>query len=117
MTFHYLDAPATNETALATLHPALAAWLRYRFGSPTTVQRLAWPALASGGHVLISAATGTGKTLAALMPVLGELLTPFEPTGWSTSPLRAVYVAPLKALVNDAARNVRRHLDELQEWL
>src|SRR5262249_42745259 len=116
MTFHYRDAPSTTESALATLPDALAGWFRERFGEPTTIQGLAWPALAAGGHLLVSASTGTGKTLAALLPVLGELLSPFEPRSWSTSPLRVVYVAPLKALVNDAARNLQAHLDGLSEW-
>jgi ATP-dependent Lhr-like helicase len=111
--FRFLDAPATVESALGTLAPPLAGWFRARFGAPTAVQRLAWPALASGGHLLVSAATGTGKTLAALVPVIGELLVPFEPAGWSTSALRVLYVAPLKALVNDAARNLEAHLADL----
>src|SRR5262245_46909804 len=117
MTFHYLDAPATTESALATLPAALASWFTERFGEPTTIQRLAWPALAVGGHLLVSAATGTGKTLAALLPILGDLLSPFESESWSASPLRVVYVAPLKALVNDAARNVQAHLDGLRDRL
>jgi ATP-dependent Lhr-like helicase len=117
MTFHYLDVPATTQTALAALPIAVADWFSDRFGDPTEVQRLAWPALASAGHLLVSAATGAGKTLAALLPILGQLLEPFESRSWSTSPLRVVYVAPLKALVNDAARNVEAHLDGLREWL
>jgi ATP-dependent Lhr-like helicase len=115
--FRFLDAPATIASALGALPSPLAAWFRTRFGEPTVVQRLAWPALLSGGHLLISAPTGTGKTLAALVPVLAELLAPFEPASWSTSPLRVLYVAPLKALVNDAARNLQAHLTDLSAHL
>src|SRR5262249_12482759 len=106
-TFRFLDAPATVESALATLPPPLARWFHRRLGAPTVVQRLAWPALASGGHLLVSAPTGTGKPLAALVPVLADLFEPFEPAGRSASRLRVLYVAPLKALVNDAARNLQ----------
>src|SRR5262245_36521542 len=115
--FDYLDVPLPATAALDQLPPALAAWFRARFGEPTVVQRLAWPALARGDHVLVSAPTGTGKTLAALVPVLGQLLAPAEPEGWSDSPLRAVYVAPLKALVNDATRGLIGHLDDLATFL
>ncbi len=57
--------------------------------------------------------TGTGKTLAAMLPVLGDLLRYPEPAGWSDSPLRALYIAPLKALVNDAGRSLEAHLADL----
>src|SRR5262245_53548796 len=115
--FGYRDTPASSEDALALLATPLADWFRRRYGQPTVVQRLTWPAVAQGEHVLVSAPTGTGKTLAALLPVLGDLLAPWEPGGWSTSPLRAVYLAPLKALVNDAARGLERLLAELAEGL
>src|SRR5262245_60415972 len=108
--FSYLDAPASSASALAALPPWLAAWFPRRYGEPTEPQRLAWPALAAGGHLLISAPTGTGKTWAALAPILGELCRPFEPESFSTSPLRAVLVSPLKALVADTARGLEQDL-------
>jgi hypothetical protein len=53
--FRFHDVPAPAELALASLPPVLGRWFRARFGDPTPVQRLAWPALASGGHLLVSA--------------------------------------------------------------
>jgi ATP-dependent Lhr-like helicase len=83
-------------------------WFRRRFGEPTEIQRRAWPLLAAGGHVLLSAPTGTGKTLAAFLPLLADLLE---------SPrlgnLSCLYVAPLKALVNDTARTLTAHINDL----
>src|SRR5262245_61599971 len=116
-TFSYLDAPVPAPAALALLPPALANWFRARYGEPTPIQRLAWPALARGGHLLVSAPTGTGKTLAALLPIIGELLEPPPTDSFSDSPLRAVYVAPLKALVNDAARALEAQLADLATTL
>src|SRR5829696_3400933 len=105
MNYPIHDAPASAATALASLPGWLAAWFRARYGEPTEAQRLAWPVLAGGGNVLISAPTGTGKTLAALVPLLATL----------DGGLRLLVVAPLKALVNDAARNLTRDLDDLAE--
>jgi len=41
-------------------------WFERTLGQPTDVQREAWPEIASGSHVLVSAPTGTGKTLSAM---------------------------------------------------
>ncbi len=80
-------------------------WFHRSFGEPTEIQRQAWPLIAAGGHVLLSAPTGTGKTLAAFLPLLADLLA--APAEGS---LCGLYVAPLKALVNDTARNLAAHL-------
>ncbi len=100
----YLTHPAAAEVALAALAPAAAKWFQQRFGVPTTIQRLAWPALAAGRHLLLSAPTGAGKTLAAFLPILGRLLDPAELL--AAPSVRCLYIAPLKALTNDVYRNL-----------
>jgi ATP-dependent Lhr-like helicase len=91
--------------------PAPASlWFRQRFAAPTPIQRRAWPAVVSGSHVLISAPTGTGKTLAALLPLLGRLVV--EPPSPGLR-LTGLYVAPLKALVNDVGRTLGTLMQEL----
>jgi ATP-dependent Lhr-like helicase len=115
--FSYLDAPASSASALAALPSWLAAWFPHRYGEPTEPQRLAWPALAGDGNLLISAPTGTGKTWAALAPIIAELCSSLEPESFSTSPLRAVMVSPLKALVADTARGLEGDLADLEERL
>jgi ATP-dependent Lhr-like helicase len=114
--FRFLDAPVSASTALEALPASLSAWFRRRFGEPTAAQRLAWTALADG-NLLVSAPTGTGKTLAALLPVIGDLIRYPPCSGWSDSPLRALYVAPLKALVYDVARTLEAHLADLADLL
>ncbi len=94
----YLDHPVNTAAAMATLALPVAAWFRERFGEPTPIQRLAWPALATNRHLLLSAPTGTGKTLAAFLPILNRLLDP-DTAGANTPSVRCLYVAPLKALV------------------
>ncbi|OIT30753.1 dead-box atp-dependent rna helicase 17 [Nicotiana attenuata] len=57
------------------LHPTLCDQLKERLGfeAPTLVQAQAIPVVLSGRHVLVNAATGTGKTVAYLAPVIHQL--------------------------------------------
>src|SRR5436305_1462601 len=52
--------------ALAQFQPAVRDWFAAAFEGPTDVQERAWPAIATGEHVLIPAPTGSGERLAAL---------------------------------------------------
>jgi ATP-dependent Lhr-like helicase len=72
-----------------------------------------------GCHLLLSAPTGAGKTLAVFLPLLGKLIADTHATTfrWKRFGLRGLYVAPLKALVNDAARNLQQCLDEIAALL
>ncbi len=83
-----------------------AEWFESAFGAPTSAQEQAWPAIASGQHVLVSAPTGSGKTLAAFLAALDRLGDEAE-CGQGT---RVLYVSPLKALAYDIERNLRAPL-------
>jgi ATP-dependent Lhr-like helicase len=100
-------------TPLASFHPIVRAWFAERFGAPSEPQRLGWPAIASGEHTLILAPTGTGKTLAAFMWELNQLIV-----RGLESPLpnavQILYISPLKALGNDVQRNLEQPLAELR---
>src|SRR3954468_21670825 len=88
--------------------PAVRDWFSAAFAAPTPAQEQAWPAIASGEHVLISAPTGSGKTLAAFLWALDRLATDPLPEGEKRT--RLVYVSPLKALSYDIERNLRAPL-------
>ena len=59
--------------ALDAFSPHTRAWFEGAFAAPTAAQTQAWPAIASGEHVLISAPTGSGKTLAAFLYAIDQL--------------------------------------------
>ncbi|MBV9917934.1 MAG: DEAD/DEAH box helicase, partial [Solirubrobacterales bacterium] len=82
-------------------------WFEGAFAAPTPAQEQAWPAIASGEHVLISAPTGSGKTLAAFLYGIDRLASD-ERRG--DPGIRLVYVSPLKALSYDIDRNLRAPL-------
>ena len=47
--------------------PPTASWFAKCLGTPTKVQTEAWPEIAAGRDLLVSAPTGTGKTLSAFL--------------------------------------------------
>ncbi|HEY7966687.1 MAG TPA: DEAD/DEAH box helicase [Solirubrobacteraceae bacterium] len=92
---------------LSAFTPLVRDWFARAFESPTPAQEQAWPAIATGEHVLISAPTGSGKTLAAFLWALDRFVAAGEPQEHRT---RLLYVSPLKALSYDVERNLRAPL-------
>src|SRR5947209_5223493 len=108
-------ARAVRRTSpLGRFHPTVRKWFKETLGDPSDPQREGWPAIASGAHTLILAPTGTGKTLAAFLWELNELITrgTKEPL---PNVVHLLYISPLKALNNDIQRNLERPLSELRE--
>jgi ATP-dependent Lhr-like helicase len=91
---------------LSAFTPRVRDWFTSAFEGPTPAQEQAWPAIATGDHVLLSAPTGSGKTLAAFLWGLDRLSATPSATGGT----RLVYVSPLKALSYDIERNLRAPL-------
>ncbi len=97
--------------ALDVFSPRTREWFEGAFAAPTAAQTQAWPAIASGEHVLISAPTGSGKTLAAFLYAIDRLANdPDRPSDPKQRSTQLVYVSPLKALSYDIDRNLRTPL-------
>src|SRR6202171_3319184 len=102
--------------ALDTFHPAVAAWFSRTFDAPTPAQERAWPALQSGQHVLVAPPTGSGKTFAAFLAAIDQLVKEGL-QGPLPDETRIVYVSPLKALSNDIQRNLDAPLKGIRDEL
>uniref|UniRef100_A0A2P2KY60 ATP-dependent RNA helicase n=1 Tax=Rhizophora mucronata TaxID=61149 RepID=A0A2P2KY60_RHIMU len=81
------------------LHPTLCDQLLERMGfeTPTLVQAQAIPVILSGRHVLVNAATGTGKTVAYLAPVI-HLLQSYTPRIGRSHGTFALVLVPTREL-------------------
>lgn len=79
---------------------------RYGYREPTSIQSVAIPLVLSGYSVLIAAPTGSGKTEAALFPVMSIILRN------RLSGIRALYITPLKSLNRDIFQRMARIAEE-----
>src|SRR6202453_299191 len=95
---------------LDSFHPAVASWFTRTFDAPTPAQAQAWPAIQSGRNVLVAAPTGSGKTFAAFLAAMDQLVREGI-EGALPDETRIVYVSPLKALSNDIQRNLEAPIE------
>ncbi|MGH9869035.1 MAG: DEAD/DEAH box helicase [Candidatus Polarisedimenticolia bacterium] len=95
---------------LSRFCPPVRDWFARRLGTPSEPQVRGWPLIREGHHTLIAAPTGTGKTLAAFLWAIDDLLGQDA----LADETRVLYVSPLKALGNDVQKNLQGPLDELR---
>ncbi|HYZ17294.1 MAG TPA: DEAD/DEAH box helicase [Candidatus Acidoferrum sp.] len=98
--------------AFSTLHPLVAAWCEEHLRTATPPQAQALPLAAEGRHSLICSPTGTGKTLAAFLPVMSRLAA-LRDGDELVARTVCLYVSPLRALSYDVEHNLRRPLREM----
>lgn len=89
-----------HKNAFSLLSPELQAEIsKLGFILPTAPQNASIPAIISGQNVLLISPTGSGKTEAALLPIIDKIIQQNK-----VSPVKgifALYITPLRALNND----------------
>lgn len=98
------------ENVLTLFEKQTAEWFADTLGEPTPVQKESWPVIAAGSHALISAPTGTGKTLSAFFVFLDQMKRQAQ-EGTLPQELQLIYVSPLKSLAADIRENLKRPLE------
>src|SRR6476659_4148868 len=102
--------------SLELFHPAVARWFARTFPAPTESQLQAWPEIKKQRHTLIAAPTSSGKTLAAFLSAIDDLVR-LGLEGKLDDSTHVVYVSPLKALSNDIQINLQKPLEGIQKEL
>ena len=96
------------------LHPyldILATIQKQGFSKPSPIQSQAWPYLLSGKDLIGIAQTGTGKTLAFLMPIFVHIDLQPVPRGQRGGP-NALILSPTRELalqINDEVKKYEYH--------
>ena len=101
---------------LSAFHPAVRNWFESAFEHATPVQEAAWNKIGSEQNVLVAAPTGSGKTFAAFLCAINDLVEQSR-HGVLADGVQVLYVSPLKALSNDIEKNLRAPLKGIDEWL
>ncbi|HEY9777133.1 MAG TPA: DEAD/DEAH box helicase [Planktothrix sp.] len=99
---------------LSWAHPVVRDWFLSRFGSATEPQEQGWPHILAGKTTLISAPTGSGKTLSAFLACIDQL-TRKAIDGTLEERTYVLYVSPLKALSNDIQINLKEPLAAIKQ--
>jgi len=105
----------TEKEILHILHPVIDKWFFNKFKEFSLPQLYGVMEVHSRNNVLISAPTGSTKTLTAFLSILNELYDA-EEKGILKDKIYAVYVSPLRALSNDIYKNLIQPMEEIQKF-
>ncbi len=111
----YARRRASRDEILRLLDEDVAWWFS-RFESLTPPQEYGILPIAEGKNVLITAPTGSGKTLTAFIYIISELFKLAKKDALDDR-VYAIYVSPLRALNNDIYKNLMVPLNEIKERL
>lgn len=98
----------------AVLHPFVTKWFFSKFKDFSQPQLYGVMEIHMRKNVLISAPTGSGKTLTAFLAILNELVDSSQKKALEDK-VYCVYVSPLKALNYDIQHNLLKPLEEIQK--
>ena len=99
----------SSESSFDSLVPGVRTLLAESgITEPTPPQVKAWPLVARGEDVLVVAPTGSGKTEAALLPLLGRVVSEGHGEGISL-----LYITPMRALNRDMFKRLQTWCSKL----
>ncbi|MBI2107079.1 DEAD/DEAH box helicase, partial [Candidatus Woesearchaeota archaeon] len=103
-----------DEEIFKVLNPLVRNWFKNKFKGFSDPQRYAILPIHNRENILVSAVTGSGKTLTAFTSVLSELITLAE-NDLLENQIYCIYISPLKSLNNDISFNLEEPLREMEE--
>ena len=110
----YKTSPDSENTVKELLHPITKEWFFKKFKQFSLPQLYGVIEVHSRNNILISAPTGSGKTLTSFLAILNELIDSSS-KGILEDKVYCIYISPLKALNNDIYKNLIEPLEEMEK--
>ena len=108
----YAGKPFSDAESMAVLNPYVKDWFMKNFGELTPPQKYAFKLISEGKNLLITAPTGSGKTISGFLSIISRLFD-YSLEGKLEDKVYCVYVSPLRALNNDVYRNLTVPLEQI----
>jgi len=110
----FLTEPNEDEELFNILNPIVKEWFKKKFGTFCLPQKYGIMPIHSRENILVSAPTGSGKTLTGFLSIINELIDSAN-KGILEDKVYCVYISPLKALNYDIEVNLKEPLKEMEE--
>ncbi len=108
----YAGKPFDDKESLSVLNPYVREWFTKNFEELTPPQKYAFKLISSKTNVLITAPTGSGKTMSGFLSIISRL-TDYSLEGKLEEKVYCLYISPLRALNNDVYNNLSKPLEEI----
>ncbi|MDO8628509.1 MAG: ATP-dependent helicase [Nanoarchaeota archaeon] len=109
-----IEQPTSQEELGTILHPYVKEWFFSQFKQFSEPQLYGVMDVHLRNNILISAPTGTGKTLTAFLSIINELVQLADKEQLEDR-VYAVYISPLKALSRDVEKNLQEPLAAIKK--
>ncbi len=109
-----MKEPHPDTLTTGIMHPIFKKWFFDKFQTFSEPQRYSIYNIHCRINTLVSAPTGSGKTLSAFGAILNELIEHSE-KGTLQDRVYCIYISPLRALSNDIHKNLIEPLDEMEK--
>jgi len=110
----YITKPDSEKQIFEKLNPLVSEWFKKKFGGLSETQLNTVMRVNNRENILLSAPTGSGKTLSAFTSILSNLLDLAQYNNLEDK-VYAIYISPLKALSRDIEVNLNEPLKEMQD--
>lgn len=110
----YADKPFDDKESLGVLNKYVSGWFTKNFDDLTPPQKFAFKLISSKKNTLITAPTGSGKTMSGFLSIISRLFD-YSLEGKLEDKIYCLYVSPLRALNNDIYNNLSKPLEDIYE--